>query len=72
MTEIGLSKRPNVIGDMVLTPKQMEQLEKGRGGEGATQAIDLEAQLWPSAVVLYTLDRNLGMYPIIFCYQCWK
>ena len=65
MTEIGLSKLPNVIGDMILTPEQMEQLEEGGGGggEGNAQAFNLRARPWTNAVMPYYFDKSLSMYP---------
>ena len=61
ITENGVSDHPNVIGDMVLTPEQMKQLESGEGLEGTAQAFHLTARRWPNGVFPYKIDGSIGM-----------
>ena len=56
ITDNGVSELPNVIGDIVLTREQMEQLESG--GEGTAQAFYLRARRWPNGVLPYQIDDS--------------
>lgn len=56
--ESGISKKPNVYGDLVLSKKQKEQLVNN--GEGTAQATFAGAVLWPNKVMPYVLDFNIS------------
>lgn len=57
LLETGFSGRPNVLGDMVLTPAQTKLL---KGGGGTAQAISYQARRWPRGLVPYMLHSNLS------------
>ena len=57
LVETGISKNPNVFGDLVLTPDQIKSLE---GGEGRAQGFRYTARRWTYGVIPYEFDRNLS------------
>ena len=62
IAENGISKQPNVIGDLVLSPEQRQKLVNGGGA--TSQATVAGAILWPNAVIPYVIDVSFSKFKV--------
>ena len=60
LAENGISKKPNVFGDIVLSPEQQNQLISD--GQGNSQAVLAGALPWPDAVMPYVIDSSFRKF----------